>query len=395
MSKGKNQERLKWFKDGRFGMFIHWGVYSVIGRGEWVKYQEKMPDEEYISYARHFKTQNYNPEEWVKLAKEAGMKYLVLTTKHHDGYCLFNTKTTDFSSVKIGPRRDLVAEYVKACRKEGMKIGFYYSLIDWSRPIAYQGPERNPAAWQKLVEHIHAQVKELCTHYGKIDILWYDGGFYINGREICRAAAKDWQAKKLNAMVRKYQPDILINNRSGLPEDFDTPEQHIISSAPGRIWEACMTMNKHWGYSRRDNIWKSPRELIHHLTTCVGGGGNYLLNVGPKPDGTIPGESVRQLRRIGEWLKVNKEAVYCAGAGPFSSGTAGAVTAKGKKIYLIVHWWPGRELYLPEVKIKIKSAHILSTGKKVILEPKGERLILKGLPAKAPDSLSTVIVLKT
>ncbi len=394
MSRKRNIEKPKWFKEARFGMFVHWGMYSVIGRGEWVKHQENIPDEEYAEYAPKFRAQKYNPEEWVKLAKEAGMKYLVLTARHHDGYCLFKTGTTDFNSVKIGPHRDLVAEYVKACRKYRMRIGIYYSLIDWSRPAAYQGPEKNPIGWQKLVEHIYAQVKELCTGYGKIDLLWYDGGFYLHGREICPVGAEDWQAKKLNAMVRKYQPDILINDRSGLPEDFDTPEKKMIPSKPGRPWEMCTTMNEHWGYFSRDTLCKSSKQLLHHLTGCVSKGGNYLLNVGPRPDGTIPKEAVRRLQKIGPWLKTNGEAIYGSGPETLDSGTAGVVTAKGKKIYLIVHWWPGRELCLPEVKVKVKSAYILSTGQKVILEPRGKRLILKGLPAKAPDPLSTVIVMK-
>ncbi len=216
MSKGKDQEKLKWFKEARFGLFIHWGVYSLIGRGEWVKYQEQMPDEEYAEYAPGFKAQNYHPEEWVKLAKEAGMKYMVLTTKHHDGYCLFNTKTTDFNSAKIGPHKDLVAEYVRACRKHRIKIGFYYSLPDWTKPAFFKGPDEDSKGWREFIEYIHTQVKELCTQYGKIDILWYD--YMIPRDKKIAYSAGDWQSARLNSMVRKYQPAILINNRSGLPE---------------------------------------------------------------------------------------------------------------------------------------------------------------------------------
>jgi len=391
MSKGKNEEKLKWFKEARFGMFIHWGLYSVLGRGEWVMYQENIPAKEYEKYAWKFNPKRFNADEWVALAKEAGIKYMVLTTRHHDGFCLFDSKVSDFTSVKTAAKRDFVAEYVKACRKQGMKVGFYYSLPDWRWPVFFRGPKKNSRAWTEYVKYIHDQVKELCTQYGKIDILWYDYMIPRNGKNGYHP--DDWQSKRLNNMVRKYQPDILINNRSGLAEDFDTPEQRVVPSKPGRMWETCMTMNMHWGYFSRDNMWKPPKGLIHHLTGCVSGGGNYLLDVGPRADGTIPGEAVRRLRRIGEWLKTNGEAIYGAGPGPFNSGTAGVVTAKGKKIYLIVHWWPGRELCLPEVKVKIKSAYILSTGKKVIPEPRGKRLILKGLPAKAPDPLSTVIVL--
>ena len=300
MSNGK--DRLRWFSQPRFGMFIHWGVYSLPARGEWVMFQENIPAKEYEQYAWKFNPKRFNPEEWVALAKEARMKYIVITTRHHDGFSLFDSKVSDFTSVKTAAKRDLVAEYVKACRKAGMRIGFYYSLIDWRWPVAYQGPKKNPEEWKKLVEYVHRQVKELCTNYGKIDLLWYDGGFYVNNRKTCPTIARDWQAKKLNTMVRKYQPDIIINNRSGLPEDFDTPEQHITASKPGRLWESCMTMNLHWGYFATDSLWKSPKQLIHHLTGCVSGGGNYLLNVGPKSDGTIPSESVSRLRQVGKWL---------------------------------------------------------------------------------------------
>jgi len=373
-------------------MFIHWGVYSVIGRGEWVMLQERIPDTEYAAYASKFRAQKYNPEEWVKLAKEAGMKYIVLTTRHHDGFSLFDSRVSDFTSVKTAAKKDFIAEYVKACRKGGIKIGFYYSLPDWRWPAFFKGPQRDPKGWSKMLRYIHAQVKELCTNYGKIDILWYDAMIPGNKRPLY--TYNDWQSKKLNAMVRKYQPHILINNRSGLPEDFDTPEQCIIPSKRGRLWESCMTMNNQWGYFAVDSLWKSSKQLIHCLTGCVSGGGNYLLNVGPKPDGTIPPEAVKRLKEIGKWVRVNGEAIYGADREPFSSGTAGVVTSKEKNIYLIVHWWPGKELSLPSVKIRIESAFILSTKQKINLKKKGERLILYNLPPKPPDPLSTVIVMK-
>ncbi len=388
----KAQERIKWFKEARFGMFIHWGDYSVPGRGEWVMFQENIPIKEYEQYAWKFNPQKFNADNWVDIARNAGMKYMVLTTRHHDGFSLFDSKVSDFTSVKTSARRDFVAEYVKACRKRNIKIGFYYSLPDWRWPAFFKGPEKDPKDWTRMLKYIHAQVKELCTNYGKIDILWYDT--MMPGSRKSFYTYKDWQSEKLNVMVRKYQPHILINNRSGIPEDFDTPEQHVAASAPGRPWESCMTINKHWGYFKDDALWKSPREIVHNLTGCVSFGGNYLLNVGPKPDGTIPVESINRLKEIGKWLKVNGGAIYGAGPGPFDSGTAGVVTAKGNNIYLIVHWWPGKELSLPDVKIEVKSAFILSTKQKVNLERKGERLILHNLPGKPPDPLSTVIVMK-
>jgi len=386
-------ERTRWFKDARFGMFIHWGIYSIPARGTWLMYQENVPPEEYNKLASKFNPRKYNPDEWVALAKEAGMKYMVLTTRHHDGFSLFDSKVSEFTSAKTAAGRDLVREFVEACRRRGMKIGFYYSLPDWQWPAFFKGPEKDPKGWAKYLDYVHTQVRELCTNYGKIDLLWYDT-MTPRGRKSPYGPA-EWQARKLNSMVRRLQPHILINDRSGLPGDYETHEQRIVkSSRRGRPWELCMTMNYHWSYFARDFLWKHPKEIIQHLTGCASGEGNYLLNVGPKPDGTIPQESVRRLREIGKWMKVSGEAIYGSERAPFESGTAGVVTARGKKCYLIVHWWPGEEICLPSVKVKIRSAYILATGEKVALERKGERLILLGLPAKPPDVLSTVIVME-
>ncbi len=250
---GKNlvTSRTKWFSEARFGMFIHWGIYSIPARGEWVMNVEQIPAGEYALFSDEFNPDRFNADEWVNLAKKAGMKYIVLTTRHHDGYSLFDSKVSDFTSVKRKAKRDFVAEYVKACRRAGMKIGFYYSLLDWRWPAYFNGPLKDPEGWAKLVEYVHTQVKELCTQYSKIDILWYDGEWIpeikhnrtLTKQEQSLEIARYWRSEELNAMVRKLQPRIIINNRSGLPEDFDTPEQYIAPSDPGRLWESCMTMN--------------------------------------------------------------------------------------------------------------------------------------------------------
>jgi len=380
------QQRMKWWDDARFGMFIHWGVYSIPARGEWVMHVEKIPEEIYARYAQSFHPKRYDPNEWVALARQAGMRYMVLTSRHHDGYSLFDSQVSDFTAPKTAAKRDLIAEYVKACRKAGMKIGFYYSLLDWRWPAYWDGPDKDPQAWRKLVEYVHAQVRELCTRYGKIDVLWYDGSW--------PHSAEAWQSAKLNAMVRQLQPHIIINNRSGLPEDFGTPEQHITPEEGGRAWESCMTMNDHWGYAAGDHNWKSTTQLIHNLANCASGGGNYLLNVGPKPDGTIPAESVKRLKEIGAWMKVNGESIYGCGRAPFGGGAAGVTTAKGNTVYLHVFYWPGAEICISGVEPRIKSARVLATGQRAKVSQRGASLCISGLPRKAPERHDSVIELK-
>lgn len=390
----KNSSRTQWFTEAGFGMFIHWGIYSIPGRGEWVMFQEQIPAEEYEKLARQFKPKRFDADAWAALARDAGMKYMVLTTRHHDGFCLFDSRVSDFTSVKTAARRDFVAEYARACRRAGLKVGFYYSLGDWRWPVLYRGPRRDPRGWKKLVDYVYAQVEELCANYGRVDLLWYDGGFCAPDRNL-RACEIEYGSRRLNAMVRRLQPHILINNRSGRPEDFDTPEQRITASQAGRPWESCMTLNRHWGYFADDDLWKSPREVVHNLTACACGGGNYLLNVGPKPDGTIPEPGVRCLREVGRWLKRNGDAIYGAERCSVGGATFGVTTARGKMIYLLVHWWPGRTMKVPEAGIRPKSARILSTGQKVKFERRGNDLFFTDLPVRPPDPFCTVIALKT
>jgi len=377
-------ERMKWWNDARFGMFIHWGAYAVPARGEWVMHVEHIPADEYARFGEQFRPTRYDPREWVALAQEAGMKYMVLTTRHHDGYSLFDSKVSDFTAPKTGPGRDLVREYVDACRTAGVRIGFYYSLLDWRYQAYWDGPQKDPAAWAAFVKYMHAQVRELMSNYGKIDILWYDGGWPHD--------AEAWQSKKLNAMVRRLQPHIIINNRSMLPEDHDTPEQEIKSS--NRPWESCMTMNDNWGYSAADRNYKSTLQLIMNLVRCASGGGNYLLNVGPKPDGTFPAPSVARLREIGRWMKINDESIYGTGRAPFGGGMIGMTTARGNTVYLHVFRWPGDEIHLAWVKPRVTSAKLLATSERVGVKQVGDRVFLRGLPRKAPDAIDTVIALR-
>jgi len=314
------RDHMQWWHEARYGMFIHWGVYSIPARGEWVMYQEHIPADEYARLSKRFGPKKYDPDEWVALAKQAGMKYMVMTSRHHDGFSLFHTQVSDFSAPKTAAKRDLIREYVEACHRGGMRVGFYYSLLDWRYPAYFRGPKGDPQGWQELVDYVHAQVRELCTNYGKIDLLWYDGGWPYT--------AEDWRSKELNAMVRGLQPAIIINNRSQLPEDYDTPEQHIRASEAGRAWESCMTLNDSWGYNAADDNWKTAKQVLKNLLTCVSSGGNLLLNVGPKPDGTIPKESVDVLRKVGRWLRRNGGSVYGTERSPFGGTSTGLTTLK-------------------------------------------------------------------
>ncbi|MGA8111408.1 MAG: alpha-L-fucosidase, partial [Acidobacteriaceae bacterium] len=276
--------RMRWWREAKFGMFIHWGLYSVIGQQEWVMESEGIPIPQYEILARHFHPKEGAAREWARLAKAAGQKYMVMTTKHHEGFCMFDTKLTDYCAPKQGPGRDLVREFVEAARAEGMRIGFYYSLMDWHHPDGARCAT-DEAARKRFVEYTHGLIRELMTNYGKIDILWYDVDWPLTPEQ--------WEAERMNRMVFELQPDIVVNNRNGLEGDFSTPEQHVEASKKGRAWEACMTLNEGWGYQAADHEWKTPRTVIDNLARCAQGGGNYLLNIGPDSEGNVPAASVQ------------------------------------------------------------------------------------------------------
>lgn len=364
-----NTERIKWFNNARFGMFIHWGLYSILGRGEWARYHEDIPDEEYRKLAGQFNPQNCNPREWAAIAREAGMKYMVLTAKHHDGFCLFDSKFTDFTSVKTASKRDFVAEYVAACREEGLGVGLYFSVKDWSFPVYFKGPDHDPKDWGKLVEYFHNQTLELMSNYGPIDILFYDCSDDANfrGNWGNKTAAEIWDSEKLNARIRELQPNILINDRSGTSEDYGTPEGVVLSSVDDmyRAYETCMTMNNSWGYSHRDTDWKSTKNMLGQLAACSARGYNYLLNVGPDPDGIIPAESVQRLQEMGMWLKIHGDAIYGTERilpNWWDYSTGGRITVRGNYAYLILSAWrPGGETIVVSLKNEVKSAVILAT----------------------------------
>lgn len=361
------RERTKWFMEARFGMFIHWGLYSIPAKGEWMMSEAEMTVSEYKQYFDLFDPVDYNPREWVRLAKEAGMQYAVLTAKHHDGFCLFDSALTEYKATNTKAGRDLVREFVDACREEGIRVGLYFSIIDWSHPDFpkygdRQHPMRNNEAYKdekidfdRYLEYMHGQVKELVTNYGKIDILWFDFSY----DDMC---GEKWKATELIKMVRKYQPDVIIDNRlEGSGEDhgsiatanpliysgdFASPEQIIppegVRDELGEMipWELCATMNNHWGYCNFDHQYKSPEMLIRKLVECTSKGGNMILNVGPDAKGNIPKESVKILKEIGQWMKKNQESVYGCGICELPKPEWGRYTQKGNVIYAHVYETP-------------------------------------------------------
>ena len=376
-------QRMKWWHEARFGMFIHWGVYSTIGRHEWVMENEAIPVEQYEQYARNFKPKPNAARAWAKLARQAGQKYMVMTTKHHEGFCMFDSKLTDYCAPKQGPGRDLVAEYVEAARAEGRRVGFYYSLMDWHHPDGARCAT-DEAARARFVAYIHGQIRELLTNYGKIDVLWYDVAWPLD--------AVGWESEKMNDMVFQLQPDIIVNNRNLLPGDFETPEQRII--ADHRAWETCMTMDESWGYQRADDDWKSSKTCLRNLLTCTRDRGNYLLNIGPEGDGSIPEESVRILSAVGRWMDKNGEAIYDSDQCQPRRSNYALFTRKGNTLYMHVYFWPGSTVAMAGLMTPVKSARLLATGQEVKFEQDKLRVRFVNLPEHAPDEPITTIAVE-
>ncbi len=375
--------RMQWWHQARFGMFIHWGLYSVLGRHEWVMENEGIPVAEYEQLAKQFKPKPNAAREWARLARQAGQKYMVMTTKHHEGFCNFDTKLTDYCAPKQGPGRDLVREYVEAARAEGLRVGFYYSLMDWHHPDGARCAT-DEAARRRFVEYTHGLIRELMTNYGKIDVLWYDVAWPLD--------AKGWESEKMNEMVFKLQPDIIVNNRNKLEGDFATPEQRI--QAEKRAWESCMTMNDSWGYQRADDNWKTPKTIVRNLITCAHDTGNYLLNIGPKPDGSVPEESVRILTAVGKWMDRNGQAIYQTDPCQPHRSNYASFTRTGNTLYMHVHFWPGSTVALAGLRNQVKSARLLATGKEVKFEQEKFRVRFTGLPEQAPDTPVTTLAIE-
>ena len=385
-------ERMEWWREARFGMFIHYGLYSQLGRNEWVMACENIPVKEYEKLADTFAPKEGCCREWAALAKKAGCKYMVLTTRHHEGFSLWDSKVNPYNSVNYGPHRDIVKEFVEACREYDLKIGFYTSLMDWHHPdggiCAFDTQAR--ARFTKYIRDLN---EELLTQYGKIDILWYDVSRPMENWE-------GWDSLERNQYLRSIQPHIIINDRSKLAEDFGTPEERI--DAEDRDWEACMTFNGiSWGYldeTQTVPYCYSAQRIATMLQTCCENGGNLLLNVGPRPDGTIPTDVIEPMEKIGKWLEVNGEAVYgkvTKTNGKYHANGVSRPSAKGNTIYIWNKIWHpvngemGLGGFLTEpVKISFID------GTPIEFEKKGDRIILKNLPEKNPDPILGIPLIK-
>ncbi|HON93280.1 MAG TPA: alpha-L-fucosidase [Sedimentisphaerales bacterium] len=414
-------ERMAWWRDARFGLFVHWGIYSVPagtyngeridGLGEWIMHNAKIPVEEYEKFAPQFNPIGFNADEWVRLAKNAGMKYLVITSKHHDGFCLWDSKVTTWDIMDATPfKRDILKELSIACRKHGIKLCFYHSIMDWHHPDAqapfwpnYNDTSRsNPNFGRYVDSYLKPQLAELVTHYGPLGVLWFDGEWI-----------KDWtepQGKDLYAYLRGLQPSLIINNRVGKGRkgmeglsvgkdyagDFGTPEQQVPPEGlPGVDWETCMTMNDTWGYKSYDENWKSTEELIRTLVDVASKGGNFLLNVGPTPEGLIPQPSVERLQEMGKWMAVNGQSIHGTSASVIGRPSWGRCTVKGNKLYLHVFDWPtDGTLEVPSVPGQVEKAYLLADKKRTSLpvaaSPTG---LTVSVAPRAPDAIDSVVVL--
>jgi alpha-L-fucosidase len=404
-TKAQHEARMAWWKEARFGMFIHWGIYSVPagtydgkqipGIGEWIMNRGKIPVARYAEYAKEFNPVQFNAEQWVEIAKNAGMKYIVITSKHHDGFAMFHSATSPYNIYDATAfKRDPIAELAAACKKNGIKFGLYYSQAqDWHhRGGAAAGGHWDPAAqdgsFDDYLDKIAVpQVKEILTKYGPISVLWFDTPVNMT---------KERAEKFIPAL--KLQPQIIVNNRlgGGFDGDLSTPEQYIPATGiPGKDWETCMTMNDTWGYKSYDDHWKSSDDLIRKISDIASKGGNFLLNVGPTSQGVIPPPSVERLAAMGKWMKVNGAAVYGTTAGPFSYLSWGRVTRKGDLLYLHVFNWPADGKLKVPLQNKVTNAYLLADASKKRLAVKAEGSWLTiSLPAQAPDSVDSVIAMR-
>lgn len=415
--------RMAWWRDARFGMFIHWGLYAVPagtwhgervdGLGEWIMAQAKIPGAQYAELARRFNPTRFDADEWVRIAKGAGMKYIIITSKHHDGFALFDSKVSQYDIMNATPyQKDAIRALASAARRGGLKFGVYYSIMDWHHPDA-QAPAypeynsrtaKNPNFARYVETYMKPQLRELVTQYPEIDVLWFDGEWVADW--------SDAQGKQLYDWLRAMRPGLIINNRVGhsrqgmggmsankdAPGDFGTPEQQVPPEGlPGVDWETCMTLNDTWGFQTFDDGWKDTRTLVRTLVDVASKGGNFLLNVGPTAQGVIPWQSVSRLREMGEWTKANGESIYGTTSSPYGLPAWGRYTAKPSagRVYASVFDWPkdGR-LALTGVTAKPRAIYLLADRKPLDVEQAGDGWVVR-LPAVPPSAIASVLVIET
>jgi alpha-L-fucosidase len=417
----------QWFTNARFGLFIHWGIAALPARQEWMRHYEEISNEDYQKYYDHFDPDLFDPRIWAAEARNAGMKYLVVVSKHHDGFCLWDSALTDYKANCTPYKKDLLQPILKAFGDEGLRPGLYYSMIDWHHPeFTVDGlhPQRNNREfreaqagrdWNKYLDYMYGQIRELLTQFGKIDILWLDFSYSEMIWDWCKGKGKDdWQSEKLLEMVRNLQPGIMVNDRLEIGGDFVTPEEYqpregMQKDGKPIIWETCQTMNGNgaWGYTRDNLTWKSTEMLVKTLIDAVSKGGNFLLNVGSNARGELPPQAVERLRGIGEWMRLHARSIYGCGKSEFTPPEDCRYTQNGKRLYLHVYSWPLKFLHLDDLENRVEYAQLLNDGSEIkmkVIDPKqpahnieiGEgkpgSLTLE-LPIKPPDVTVPVIEL--
>ncbi len=417
-TKAERDARMGWWREARFGMFIHWGLYSVAagewqgkivpGLCSWVMNTANIPVADYEQLAKQFNPTRYDPAAWVRLAKAAGTKYIVVTSKHHEGFSMFDTRASDYNVVKAAPYgKDVLKPLADECRRQGIKFCTYYSIMDWHHPAQYRNNPKEydptnvyPERKAEYIRFMMTQLDELLENLSP-EVLWFDGEWL------------DWWKEDDAVMVynhlRKLKPSLIINNRLGTGRegmagfdkgdrryagDFGTPEQEIPATGlSGVDWESCMTMNNTWGFRKDDTNWKPAETLIRHIVDTASKGGNYLLNVGPTAEGEIPQASIERLEVIGKWMAVNGESIYGTTASPFDKLDWGRCTQKPGKLYLHVYDWPKTKLVVPGLKDTVENAYLLADpGKKALAVSRSGDDVAIQIPDEAPDAVASVVV---
>ena len=411
----ERNDRMAWWREARFGLFIHWGLYAIpagewkerTDHAEWILTTAQIPVAEYEKFASRFNPVKFNPAEWVKTAKDAGMKYIVITSKHHDGFCLFDSKRTDYDVMDATPfKRDILKELADECRRQGIRMCWYHSIMDWHHPDylprrRWESRSEDGADFDRYGEYMKGQVKELLTNYGEIGVMWFDGEW-----------ERTWTRERgidLYDYVRSMAPDVIINNRVGKgragmagtydPErasgDFGTPEQEIPATGLGYDWETCMTMNDHWGYNKNDHNWKSAKDLIQKLVDIASKGGNFLLNVGPTAEGLFPQESIDRLKAMGDWMRTNGKSIYGTTASQFENLEWGRSTTKDHTLYLHVFDWPeDNNLVVPGLVSQARRVYLIAEPETELSCEYQAGTAIVSLPENPPDAYVSVIALE-